>query len=357
MKHITVLLEEGIDGLAIKPDGIYVDATLGGGGHSSLILSKLTTGHLYAFDQDDYAINKAKERLSAISDNFTIIKANFVNLAQELKALGVEKIDGIIYDLGVSSFQFDDPERGFSYKYDAFLDMRMNQDAKLCAYDIVNTYPLGELATIFTKYGEEPFAYKIAQNILKERTKKPIKTTLELVDVIKGSLPQKVLNKKGHPAKLVFQALRIAVNDELQVFEKSLLQAIEMTNIGGRIAVISFHSLEDRIAKHTFKEYSEIHIPKNLPIAVKDIAPLKLITKHPILPSEEELANNNRAHSAKLRVAEKQKNIEWFYSIFCLFIAIFPTYEKANPPKKFPNTFISINSIPFKLNKSKVKLK
>ena len=310
MKHVTVLLEEGIEGLNIKPDGIYVDATLGGGGHSSLILSKLTTGHLYAFDQDDFAINKAKERLNAISNNFTIIKANFVELEKELALRGVLAIDGIIYDLGVSSFQFDDPERGFSYRYDAYLDMRMDQSAKLTAYEIVNHYPLEEIASYFSKYGEEPNAYLIAKSICKAREIKPIETTFDLVEVIKNCLPQKVLNKKGHPAKQVFQALRIAVNDELQVFEKSLLQAIKITKIGGRIAVISFHSLEDRIAKHTFKEYSEIKIPKNLPVVVKDLAPLKLITRHPILPSEEELANNNRAHSAKLRVAEKQKNIE-----------------------------------------------
>ena len=310
MKHVTVLLEEGIEGLNIKPDGIYVDATLGGGGHSSLILSKLTTGHLYAFDQDDFAINKAKEGLNAISNNFTIIKANFVELEKELALRGVLAIDGIIYDLGVSSFQFDDPERGFSYRYDAYLDMRMDQSAKLTAYEIVNHYPLEEIASYFSKYGEEPNAYLIAKSICKVREIKPIETTFDLVEVIKNCLPQKVLNKKGHPAKQVFQALRIAVNDELQVFEKSLLQAIKITKIGGRIAVISFHSLEDRIAKHTFKEYSEIKVPKNLPVVVKDLAPLKLITRHPILPSEEELANNNRAHSAKLRVAEKQKNIE-----------------------------------------------
>ena len=307
MKHVTVLLEEGVNGLNIKEDGIYVDATLGGGGHSSYILSKLTTGHLYSFDQDDFAINKAKDRLSAIGDNFTIIKSNFVNLKAELNKLGVEKIDGIIYDLGVSSFQFDDPERGFSYRYDAYLDMRMDQSSPLTAHDIVNTYSVNELATIFTKYGEDPFSYKIAQTICKVRDTKPINTTFELVDVIKSALPQKILNKKGHPAKQVFQALRIAVNDELQVFEKSLLQAIDMCNIGGRIAVITFHSLEDRICKHTFKEYSEIKIPKGLPIVITELAPLKLITRNPILPSDEELENNNRAHSAKLRVAEKQK--------------------------------------------------
>ena len=307
MKHISVLLNECIEGLNIKEDGIYVDATLGGGGHSSEILKRLTTGHLYCFDQDDFAIGKAKERLSQISPNFTIIKSNFVNLKEELSKLGILNIDGIIYDLGVSSFQFDDPERGFSYKYDAYLDMRMDQDAPLTAHDIVNTYSLEEIAKIITKYGEDPFAYKIAKKIIEKRNEKPIDTTFELVDVIKSALPQKILNKKGHPAKQTFQALRIAVNDELLVFEKSVLQAIDMTNVGGRIVVITFHSLEDRICKHTFKEFSEIKVPKNLPIVVNELAPLKLITRSPILPSEEELEFNNRSHSAKLRIAEVQK--------------------------------------------------
>ena len=307
MKHISVLLDECIEGLNIKEDGIYVDATLGGGGHSSEILKRLTTGHLYCFDQDDFAIDKARARLSEIGSNFTIIKSNFVNLKEELAKLNISHIDGIIYDLGVSSFQFDDPERGFSYKYDAYLDMRMDQSASLTAHDIVNTYSLDEISKIISKYGEDPFAYKIAKKIVEARNIKPINTTFELVDVIKSALPQKILNKKGHPAKQTFQALRIAVNDELQVFEKSVLQAIDITNIGGRIVVITFHSLEDRICKHTFKEFSEIKVPKNLPVVINELAPLKLITKSPILPSEEELEFNNRAHSAKLRIAEKQK--------------------------------------------------
>ena len=307
MKHNSVLLEECIEGLNIKEDGIYVDATLGGGGHSSEILKRLTTGHLYCFDQDDFAINKARARLSEIGSNFTIIKSNFVNLKEELAKLNISHIDGIIYDLGVSRFQFDDPERGFSYKYDAYLDMRMDQSASLTAHDIVNTYSLDEISKIISKYGEDPFAYKIAKKIVEARNIKPINTTFEVVDVIKSALPQKILNKKGHPAKQTFQALRIAVNDELQVFEKSVLQAIDITNIGGRIVVITFHSLEDRICKHTFKEFSEIKVPKNLPVVINELAPLKLITKSPILPSEEELEFNNRAHSAKLRIAEKQK--------------------------------------------------
>ena len=306
-KHIPVLLNEAIESLNINPTGIYVDCTLGGGGHSSEILKRLTTGKLISFDQDEYAIKVAEKRLSAISNNFTIVHSNFVNLKTCLEELGITKVDGILYDLGVSSFQLDIGERGFSYNAEAPLDMRMDQSASLTAHDIVNTYSLDEISKIISKYGEDPFAYKIAKKIVEARNIKPINTTFELVDVIKSALPQKILNKKGHPAKQTFQALRIAVNDELQVFEKSVLQAIDITNIGGRIVVITFHSLEDRICKHTFKEFSEIKVPKNLPVVINELAPLKLITKSPILPSEEELEFNNRAHSAKLRIAEKQK--------------------------------------------------
>ncbi len=304
--HITVLLNEAVDALDIKPNGIYVDATLGGGGHSSLILSKLTTGHLYCFDQDDYAISKATEKLNKISNNFTIIKSNFVDLKNQLQNLGITKIDGIVYDLGVSSFQFDIPERGFSYRFDAFLDMRMNTDAPLRCYDIINNYDFKQLETIFYRYGEDPFSSKIANRIIKVREDKPIETTFELVDVIKSALPNKVLNQKGHPAKRIFQALRIAVNDELRVFEDSVKDAIEMLNKDGRVAVITFHSLEDRICKTIFKEYSTIDIPKGLPIVVTDLAPLELISRKPILPSDEEIEMNNRSHSAKMRVARKQ---------------------------------------------------
>lgn len=302
MEHITVLLNEGVEYLNIKEDGIYVDATLGGGGHSSLILSKLTTGHLYSFDQDVYAINRAKDRLDKISNNYTIINSNFVNLKEKLNELGVEKIDGIIYDLGVSSFQFDDEARGFSYNYDAKLDMRMNQSAKLSAYEVVNNYSYEDLVRILFMYSEEPFSKQIARKIIENR---PITTTFELVDVIKKALPQKVLNSKGHPAKRTFQALRIEVNDELKVFEKSLHQAINLLNTDGRCVVITFHSLEDRICKQIFKDYSTINIPKNVPIIIKDKPILDLITKHPLTPSDTELENNNRAHSAKLRCAKK----------------------------------------------------
>ncbi len=305
-KHVTVLLNEAIEGLDIKPNGIYVDATLGGGGHSSLILSKLTTGHLYCFDQDDYAISKATERLEKISNNFTIIKSNFVDLKNQLQKLNITKIDGIVYDLGVSSFQFDIPERGFSYRFDAFLDMRMNTDSPLRCYDIVNNYDFKQLETIFYRYGEDPFSSKIANRIIKLREEKPIETTFELVDVIKSALPNKVLNQKGHPAKRIFQALRIAVNDELRVFEDSIKDAIELLSVNGRAVVITFHSLEDRLCKTIFKEYSTLDIPKGLPIVVTQKAPLELVTRKPILPSEEELLDNNRAHSAKMRVARKQ---------------------------------------------------
>ena len=305
MKHVTVLLNEAVDNLNIEKNKIYVDCTLGGGGHSLEILKRLDhTGFLYCFDQDDYAISKATERLSEYK-NFKIIKSNFVNIKKELENLGVNSVDGILYDLGVSSFQFDDEERGFSYKYDARLDMRMNRDNPISAYEVVNEYSFHDLMKIFNKYGEEKFSKEIARNIEKRRKEKPIETTFELVEVIKEVLPHKVKNQKGHPAKQVFQALRICVNDELNVFEKSLNDAIDLLNPKGRISVISFHSLEDRICKHTFIDHSTIDYPKNLPV-MPDITPkIKVITKKPILPSEEEILNNNRAHSAKLRVCEK----------------------------------------------------
>ena len=303
MEHITVLLEKAIEQLNIKEDGIYVDCTLGGAGHSSLILSKLKSGHLYSFDQDDFAINIAKERLDKIGKNYTIIRSNFVNIKAELEKLGVTKVDGILYDLGVSSFQFDDAKRGFSYNSDAKLDMRMDSSKDFSAHDIVNKYSYDELVRIFYMYGEEPFSKQIARKIIENR---PINTTLELVEVIKKALPQKVLNSKGHPAKRIFQALRIEVNDELKVFEKSLNDAINLLNIDGRVVVISFHSLEDRICKTIFKDNSTINIPKGLPIINKELPKLELITKHPITPSTDELENNNRAHSAKMRVARKQ---------------------------------------------------
>lgn len=305
-EHITVLKEEAVDALNIKDDGIYVDATLGGGGHSSLILSKLKKGHLYSFDQDDYAISRAKEKLDTVGNNYTIIKSNFVNLKERLNELGVYHIDGILYDLGVSSFQFDMEERGFSYRLDGPLDMRMNQNQELSAKTIVNEWPVSKLIEIFYRYGEEKFAKQIAFQIDKVRHEKEISTTFELVDIIKSALPQKALKQKGHPAKQVFQALRVAVNDELTVFEKSLLDALDMLNSDGRAVVITFQSLEDRICKSIFKEKSTLDIPEGLPVIIKEEAPFELISRKPILPSEEELNNNNRSHSAKMRILRKR---------------------------------------------------
>lgn len=304
--HKSVLLDEAIENLNIKPDGIYVDCTTGGGGHSSKILERLTTGHLYCFDQDDYAFSRAKEVLDKVGSNYTFVKSNFVDIKNALNALGVKSIDGVLYDLGVSSFQFDIPERGFSYNYDAPLDMRMNQDQELTAHIIVNTYPYEEIVKILYRYADETFAKQIARSIERERAIKPINTTFELVDVIKKALPQKVLRQKGHPAKQTFQALRIAVNDELRVFEYSIKDALEMLNSDGRAVVITFHSLEDRICKTVFKEHSTIDIPKGVPVIIDQEAPYELITRKPIIPTDEELEYNNRAHSAKMRVIRRR---------------------------------------------------
>ncbi len=304
--HTSVLLEEAVQLMDIKPDGIYVDATTGGGGHSSLILASLTKGHLFCFDQDDYAFSRAKEKLDQVGTNYTFIHSNFVNLKKELQKRGISNIDGILYDLGVSSFQLDLQERGFSYRLDAPLDMRMNQEQDLSAYHIVNQYSYEDIVRILYRYGEEPFAKQIARAIEKYRCQKPIETTLELVEVIKSCLPAKVLKQKGHPAKQTFQALRIAVNDELRVFEDSLNDALDMLNPNGRAVVITFHSLEDRICKSIFKERSTIEIPKGVPMIIEETAPFELITKKPLLPSEEELEANNRAHSAKMRVIRKR---------------------------------------------------
>lgn len=310
-KHDTVMLHETVDMLEVKPEGIYVDATLGGAGHSEYLLSKLTTGHLYAFDQDDTAHENAKVRLkAALAENkVTLIKSNFRYLRSSLADLGVIKIDGILYDLGVSSPQFDDSQRGFSYKKEARLDMRMDQSQALSAYEVVNDYPYEDLVRIFYRYGEEKFSKQIARKIEQARKLQPIEMTTELADIIKSALPQKELKKKGHPAKRIFQAIRIEVNDELGAAEESIEEAIDLLNVSGRISVITFHSLEDRLTKTIFKEYSTVDVPKGLPMIPKDMeAKLKLVNRKPVLASEEELAFNNRAHSAKLRVAEKQKD-------------------------------------------------
>lgn len=304
--HIPVLLNEVIDGLNIKCNGIYVDCTLGGGGHASRILEKIKEGWLYCFEQDEQTRKKGQEKLASVSSNFTIFQLNFVNIKNALEEESVNKVDGILYDLGVSSFQLDTPERGFSYNFDSHLDMRMNTSQKISAYDIVNEYSYEDLKKIFYTYGEEKFSSQIAKNIVKERTIKPIETTFELVEIIKKSLPAKVLRQKGHPAKQVFQALRIAVNDELNVFEKSLRDSLNMLKQGGRICVITFHSLEDRICKQIFKEVTEPNIPRGLPVKDAEIVyQYKIITKKPIIASEKELDENHRSHSAKLRIIEK----------------------------------------------------
>lgn len=306
LKHYSVLLNESIEMLNVKEDGIYVDCTLGGGGHSLKILEKLTTGHLYSFDVDSFAITKSLERLKDHLDKLTIINSNFENIKEELRKLGVDKVDGIIYDLGVSSFQFDDESRGFSYRFDSKLDMRMNQDDEFSAYDVVNTYSYSELVKIFFEYGEEKFSRNIADKIVKMREAKPIETTFELVDIIKSALPNKVLRMSGHPAKQVFQAIRIEVNHELSSLKKSLNSALSILNKEGRCVVISFHSLEDRIVKNVFKEHTTLDLPKDLPFIPDNMQiEYELINKKIITPSSDELDENNRSHSAKMRGIKK----------------------------------------------------
>ena len=311
-KHKSVLLNEAIESLNIKEDGIYVDCTLGGGGHSEEILKRLTTGHLYCFDQDDHAIEAATTRLQDISDHFTIINSNFVNIKTKLHELGVEKVDGVLYDLGVSSPQFDEESRGFSYRFDGPLDMRMNQHQSLSAYDVVNNYSYSDLVRILYKYGDEKFAKSIARHIEQERAKKPIQTTFELVEIVKQAIPARARRTGGHPAKRTFQAIRIEVNDELNVFEKSLNDALSMLNIGGRVSVITFQSLEDKIAKYTFNEITSMpEIPKNIAVIPDNMQPrFKKVTRKPITATEAELQENYRSHSAKLRVVERVKEDE-----------------------------------------------
>lgn len=305
--HVTVLLNEAVEGLNVKSDGIYVDCTLGGAGHSSLILKQLTTGHLYCFDQDENAIQAARQRLETIGKQFTIIQSNFKNIKAELNQRGVEHVDGILFDLGVSSPQFDNAERGFSYNYDARLDMRMDQSSSLDAHEIVNHYSYEQLVEILYKYADEKFAKQIARRIEKEREIQLIDTTFQLVEIVKSAIPAYARRKGGHPAKRTFQALRIAVNDELNVFDIALKDALDLLNINGRIAVITFHSLEDKICKYTFNDVSKLKdVPKGLPVIPEEMQPkFKLINKKPIIATEEELNENHRSHSAKLRVIER----------------------------------------------------
>ncbi len=304
--HISVLKEEAIEGLNIKDGLIYVDCTLGYAGHSGEILKKNKKGWLYAFDQDKEAIEYSKDKLSSIGNNFEIIQSNFVNLKEELEKRGIKKVDGILFDLGVSSPQLDNKERGFSYHQDARLDMRMDKSNPISAYEVVNNYKESDLITIFYKYGEEKYSKSIARKIIEYRKNKPIETTLELVEKIKSGVSEQY-KRETHPAKRVFQAIRIEVNKELEVFEKALKDSIDILNVGGRICVITFHSLEDRICKDIFRKNSEVNkVFKGLPTIPYEYLPrLKIISK--TLPSNEEVNLNNRARSATLRIAEKIK--------------------------------------------------
>ena len=304
-RHYSVLLQETIEELHIKPDGIYVDGTLGGGGHAWQVCSRLTTGHFYGIDQDEAAIKAAGQRLEPFGDKVTIIRNNYCNMVGALAELGITKVDGIVLDLGVSSYQLDTEERGFSYRYDAPLDMRMDQRQTLTARDIVNNYSEGNLFRIIRDYGEDRFAKNIAKHIVLERARKPIETTFELNEIIKAAIPAK-MRVNGHPSKQTFQAIRIECNRELEVLKNSLNDLIGLLNPGGRLCIITFHSLEDRIVKVAFKENENPCIcPPNFPACVCGRKSRgRVITRKAILPGEEELAANSRSKSAKLRVFE-----------------------------------------------------
>ena len=305
-KHTSVLLNESIDGLNIKADGIYVDATLGGGGHTEEILKRVTEGLVIGIDQDDYAIGRATEKLKNYKQ-FKAVKSNFQNINEVLERLNIDKIDGILFDLGVSSFQLDIPERGFSYNYDMPLDMRMDKNETTTARHIVNGYEEHELSRILWEYGEEKWAARIAKFIVQERENEFIETTGQLVTIIKKAIPKQARQEGGHPAKRTFQAIRIEVNRELEILENTFKSAVERLNKGGRICVITFHSLEDRIVKNTFQELNKDCIcPPEFPKCMCDHRrKLKIITKKPIVASDEELEENHRAHSAKLRIGER----------------------------------------------------
>lgn len=307
--HYSVMLTETIDALQIKPDGIYVDGTLGGAGHSGQIAKKLTTGHLYGIDQDEAAIEIATKRLEPYKENVTILRSNYCNAPTLLKERGVEGVDGILLDLGVSSYQLDTEERGFSYRFDAPLDMRMDQRNTLTAKDIVNGYSEMELFKIIRDYGEDQFAKNIAKHIVKARQDKPIETTFELNEVIKAAIPAK-MRVNGHPSKQTFQAIRIECNKELEVLKNSLDEMIGMLNPGGRLCIITFHSLEDRIVKTAFKNHENPCVcPPEFPVCVcGKKSDGKVVTRKPILPSGRELEENSRSKSAKLRVFEKIQN-------------------------------------------------
>lgn len=307
MKHKSVLLNESIENLNIKGSGVYVDATLGFGGHSLEILKRLNKGFLFAFDQDSEAIQYSTERLKYF-DNYKIIKSNFAKMKECLQKENIEKVDGILFDIGVSSMQLDEDYRGFSFHNDAPLDMRMDTDSSFSAYNVVNEYSYEELVRVLRDYGEEKFAASIAKNIVKTRELKPIETTFELVDVIKKSMPMKAM-RDGHPARKTFQAIRIEVNHELDVLVSGLEQAIDLLKVGGRICIITFHSLEDRIVKNIFKKYSEVDSKfAKLPFVPEEYQPILKVISKGITPSCEELNENNRARSSRLRVVEKIKD-------------------------------------------------
>ena len=307
VKHIPVLLNETIEGLNIKPNGTYIDLTLGRAGHSSEILKRLNKdGLLIGVDQDKEAIEESDKRLSKIASNYKLVKSNFVNFEDILTSLNIDKVDGVLMDLGVSSPQFDESSRGFSYRYDAPLDMRMDVEQKLTAKEVINTYPEAELRKIFYEYGEDKYSASIAHNIVKSRAVKPIETTFELVDIIKRSKPAKELKKVGHPAKQIFQALRIEVNNELNVLKETLGQVVNHLNSHGRLAVITFHSLEDKIVKKLFKELTVVEGNRtNFPLVIEEKDYI-LITRKGIRPSESELENNHRSASSTLRIIEKK---------------------------------------------------
>ena len=309
-KHIPVLLNETIEGLNVKPDGIYVDLTLGRGGHSKEVLKRLTTGRLIAFDKDESAIEESKQNLADFSEKFTGIHDDFRNFRKDLDELKIGKIDGIMADLGVSSPQFDDVSRGFSYKDDARLDMRMDRRQKFSAYELVNTYSLNDLTRVFREYGEDKFSYQIAKKIVEIRAKNPIETTSQLVDVIKSCKPQKELMKKGHPAKQIFQAIRIEVNDELGALKVALHDALTSLKVGGRACFITFHSLEDRMVKNAFNDVSKVEGTRHNVFALpteKDLPDFKLVNNKVIIATDSELENNPRSKSAKLRIIERVK--------------------------------------------------
>lgn len=312
-KHTTVLLKETVSGLAPHDNGIYVDATFGGGGHTRELLSRFSGGRVIAFDQDERALKNGQKLLAEDSSfqdasRVTLVKANFRTIREELAKLNIQHVDGIMYDLGVSSPQLDEQQRGFSYRLEAPLDMRMNQEQALTADQVVNEWSFQDLRRIIDRYGEERFAKQIARAIERQRAIQPIQTTTELAEIIKNAIPAATRRTGGHPAKRTFQAIRIAVNDELGALQDSLDEAVDLLAVGGRLSVITFQSLEDRIVKQTMKKNAEIDVPAGLPIIPPELQPkLNLVNRKPITPSETELAENHRAHSAKLRIAEKMK--------------------------------------------------